>query len=109
VTTSPEKDFIKRVIGLPGDFVEGKPGANGQCLVFVNDQRLSEPYVNRADPGNCNFSATVLPDHLFVMGDNRGNSNDSRYGLGQIPYDKVVGRAFIIIWPPSRVGFIRGS
>jgi signal peptidase I len=43
------------------------------------------------------------------MGDNRGNSNDSRYGLGQIPYDKVVGRAFVIIWPPSRAGFIRGS
>jgi signal peptidase I len=43
------------------------------------------------------------------MGDNRLNSRDSRYGLGQIPYDKVIGRAFVIIWPPSRVGLLRGT
>jgi signal peptidase I len=105
VSTDPEKDFIKRVIGLPGDVVEVR-----DCKVFVNGTQLDEPYVNPDDPGSCSFPSTrVEPDHLFVMGDNRGNSNDSRYGLGQIPNEKVVGRAFVIIWPPSRTGFIRGS
>jgi signal peptidase I len=51
----------------------------------------------------------VPPDSLFVMGDNRANSNDSRRSLGFIPYDKVVGKAFVIIWPPSRIGWLRGS
>jgi len=105
VSTDPTKDYIKRVIGLPGDVVEVR-----DCTVFVNGVALDEPYLNKDDPGSCSFPSTrVDPDHLFVMGDNRGNSNDSRYGLGQIPYDKVVGRAFVIIWPPSRAGFIRGS
>ena len=105
VSTDPEKDYIKRVIGLPGDVVEVR-----DCTVFVNGTALNEPYTNPDDPGSCSFPSTrVEADHLFVMGDNRGNSNDSRYGLGQIPYDKVVGRAFVIIWPPSRAGFIRGS
>ncbi len=45
-------------------------------------------------------------DKLFVMGDNRLNSNDSRYGLGFVPRDKVVGEAFVVIWPPSRIGWL---
>jgi signal peptidase I len=110
VSTSPEKDFIKRVIGLPGDVVEVKAGGGGRCQVFVNGTALNEPYLNPLDPGSCTFGPVrVHRDSLFVMGDNRGNSNDSRYGLGQIPASKVVGRAFIIIWPASRVGFIRST
>jgi signal peptidase I len=95
-----ETDFIKRVIGLPGDVVEGRDG-----LVYINGQRLVEPYL---PPGvvTSTFGPEVVPDdHLFVMGDNRGNSNDSR-AIGPIPEDLVVGRAVARIWPPGRWAFL---
>jgi signal peptidase I len=103
VSTSPEKDFIKRVIGLPGDLLECKGGS-----VLINGKRLAEPYIKVKDDRPCG-PYRVPANKLFVMGDNRLNSRDSRYGLGFIPYDKVIGRAFVIIWPPSRVGWLRGS
>jgi len=103
VSTSPEKDFIKRVIGLPGDLVECKGGT-----VLINGTPLNEPYIKVKDDRPCG-PYKVPTDKLFVMGDNRLNSRDSRYGLGFIPYDKVIGRAFVIIWPPSRMGWLRGS
>jgi signal peptidase I len=103
VATSPEKDFIKRVIGLPGDHIECKSGA-----VFINGERLNEPYIEVEDDRQCG-PYDVPANKLFVMGDNRLNSRDSRYGLGFIPYDKVIGRAFVIIWPPSHMGWLRGS
>jgi signal peptidase I len=102
VSASPERDFIKRVIAVPGQTLEIKQGD-----VFVDGQKLNEPYL-ASTPDRRDYPPTkVPPDNLFVMGDNRMNSNDSRFGLGFIPYDKVVGRAFIIIWPPSHVGLIR--
>jgi signal peptidase I len=103
VATSPEKDFIKRVVGLPGDHVECKAGG-----VFINGERLNEPYIKVVDDRPCG-PYDVPANKLFVMGDNRLNSRDSRYGLGFIPYDKVIGRAFVIIWPPSHMGWLRGS
>ncbi|MDP8956055.1 MAG: signal peptidase I [Actinomycetota bacterium] len=102
VSASPERDFIKRVVAVPGETIEVKQGR-----VFINGRRLSEPYLS-ATPDRRDFPPTkVPPENLFVMGDNRTNSNDSRFGLGFIPYDKVVGRAFVVIWPPSRVSLIR--
>jgi signal peptidase I len=112
VATSPEKDFIKRVIGLPGDLVECKNGS-----VYINGQPLNEPYIAQEDDRPCG-PARVPANMLFVLGDNRLNSRDSRYGLGVhpngsaigfIPYDKVIGRAFVIIWPPSNVGLLHGQ
>ena len=96
---SEDEDFIKRVIGLPGDVVEGRSGS-----VYVNGRKLYEPYLHeRTSP----FPAVTVPDgELFVMGDNRNNSLDSRFGLGTIPLDKVVGKAFVTIWPPSRMGLL---
>jgi signal peptidase I len=93
------EDFIKRVIGLPGDVVEGKRGA-----VYINGERIDEPYLTQKTQP---FAAVTVPaGKLFVMGDNRGNSLDSRFTLGFIPLDKVVGEAFVRIWPPSRFGLL---
>ncbi len=99
--TNPDEDFIKRVIGLPGETVEGKDGA-----VYVDGRRLDEPYL----PPNVQtapFPArTVPPGDLFVMGDNRGDSCDSRSALGMVPIDHVIGRAVLLLWPPSRIGLL---
>jgi signal peptidase I len=101
VSSNPEKDFIKRVIALPGETIEIKRGE-----VFINGKKLAEPYLG-VDADLRDFGPVTVPArNLFVMGDNRPNSNDSRFGLKFIPYDKVVGRAFVIIWPPSRIRLI---
>lgn len=104
LTTSPDKDFIKRVIGLPGDSIEIRRGR-----VYLNGKILApEPYLSPiADVSCCpGQSWTVPKGELFVMGDNRTNSSDSRTSLGYIPISKVVGRAFVIIWPPSRIHWL---
>jgi signal peptidase I len=103
VSANPEKDFIKRVIALPGETIEIKRGR-----VFVDGTELDEPYLHPFRDVSDYGPTRVPPDSLFVMGDNRANSNDSRRSLGFIPYDKVVGKAFVIIWPPSRIGWLRG-
>ncbi|MGE5131862.1 MAG: signal peptidase I [Gemmatimonadota bacterium] len=99
-------DYIKRVIGIPGDHV-ACCNAHGQ--VTVNGVPLSEkPYLYPGDsPSVTHFHATVPPGNLWVMGDHRSVSYDSRLhmgdpGGGSIPKDKVVGRAFVIVWPVSR-------
>ena len=93
------EDFIKRVIGLPGDTVWAKGGS-----VYVNGVKLAESYLTQQTQ---DFPHTKVPaGALFVMGDNRSNSLDSRFGLGFIPIDKVIGKADLIIWPPSRMGLL---
>jgi signal peptidase I len=95
------EDFIKRVIGLPGETVELRDGR-----LFVDGVRIHEPYLKGAVDTRDYGPVRVPEGALFVLGDNRLNSNDSRFGLGFVPVDKVVGRAFAIVWPPSRVGWI---
>ncbi len=99
-------DFIKRVIGLPGETWEIRDG-----VTSIDGRTIAEPYVNHADPDTRSFGPQTVPDGmLFVMGDNRNHSGVSRFpppsGLGYIPIDKVIGQAFVIIWPPSRVGWL---
>ena len=76
--------------------------------MFIDGQRIQEPYLTpRARRDRSNFPPTVVkPEHVFVMGDNRPNSQDSRSSLGQIPLDKVVGKAFVLLWPPSRIEWL---
>ena len=100
-------DYIKRVIGIPGDHV-ACCDSGGQ--VTVNGVPLSESsYVYPGNaPSDQRFNVTVPPGHVWVMGDHRGDSEDSRYhpsspGAGSIPEDEVVGRAFLIIWPASQL------
>ncbi len=89
-------DLIKRVIALPGERIRIRKG-----VVYINGKRLREPY---AQPETRSFPATVVGDgELFMMGDNRMNSQDSRFReLGPVPVRNVVGRAFVILWPPSQ-------
>ena len=102
--SSSEKDLIKRVVGVPGDKVacctDGK--------VTVNGIPLDEPYIYPGDkPSDRQFDVTVPPNRLWVMGDHRSLSADSRVhmpdpGNGTIPEDNVVGRAFVLVWPLDR-------
>ena len=89
------KDFIKRVIGLPGDKIEIR-----DYKVFRNGQELDEPYINEPTAPT-GVAYTVPKDTLFVMGDNRNYSKDSRdqQQVGYIPYDLVIGRAEVVWWP----------
>jgi signal peptidase I len=102
------KDLIKRVVGLPGDVIESRDG-----VVYVNDRSLAEPYLaegtitgDPADSRNPAIERQTVPEgHVFVLGDNRSNSADSRYPYrGPIPIDSIVGRAFVLVWPPGDVG-----
>lgn len=96
-----DDDLIKRVIGLPGDTV----AAHGR-LVYVNGRALHEPYVLPHCRGTDDFLQVTVPsDRVFVMGDNRCDSTDSRV-FGPIPENLLVGRAFARIWPPSRLGWL---
>ncbi|HVF75785.1 MAG TPA: signal peptidase I [Acidimicrobiales bacterium] len=92
------KDLIKRVIGLPGETVEGRDNQ-----VFVNDRALTEPYLPERTVIS-DFSKTTLKQgQYWVMGDNRGNSQDSRV-FGPIDQDLIVGRAFLLFWPLGDFG-----
>jgi len=103
----PQTDYVKRVIGIPGDHVAC---CNAAGQVTVNGVPLSESsYVYPGDaPSEMRFNITVPAGRLWVMGDNRGDSDDSRLrqndpGQGTIPENAVVGRAFLIIWPFNRI------
>jgi signal peptidase I len=100
---NPEQDYIKRVIGVPGEHVHITDGK-----VYVNDQPLTEPYINEQ-----NFRAacskycdvTLGADEYFLMGDNRNHSSDSR-DFGPVKWQNIVGEALIRYWPPDKWGLV---
>jgi signal peptidase I len=101
VVPPSDRDFIKRVVGIPGDRITCQGGQ-----LVRNGQRVTEPYL---DPGTTTDGCrrtTVGPGELFVMGDNRTNSQDSR-SFGVIQESDVVGRAFVRIWPLNHIGWLR--
>ena len=103
--TRPSRDFVKRVVGLPGEKVEISGGT-----VYVNGAPLDESYLSRPDltdsmeciPKLEEFDCTLQDKQYFVLGDNRGSSNDSR-DWGPVPLDRVVGKVWFVYWPLSRL------
>lgn len=97
---SSERDFIKRVIATEGETVQVKEGS-----VFVNGKKLYEPYRHDQLPMP-DYGPTKIPKNkVFMMGDNRSNSQDSRV-FGPVAEEKIVGRAFVLIWPPKRLDWL---
>ncbi len=96
------RDLIKRVVALPGETVEYR-----DCKLLIDSEPVIEPYLDPllVGAGHCGESQHLVeiePGHVFVMGDNRNESLDSRtLTIGQIPYDNLIGRAFVVVWPTS--------
>jgi signal peptidase I len=103
----PKKDYIKRLVGLPGDTVEIRNGT-----IYVNDKPLLERtfnqryYYNRGDYAKEAQKITVPQDSLYVLGDNSISSKDSRY-WGFVPRNNILGKAMVVYWPIRRMGVIR--
>ena len=93
--------YIKRIVGLPGDVVVIKNG-----VVTVNGQALEEPYIMEAPRYDGKW--TVPGDSLFVLGDNRNRSSDSRI-WGMVPYENVIGKALFTYWPPENWRLLRSA
>jgi len=100
IAASPNepKDIIKRMIAFPGETIEVRDN-----VVLIDGQELLEPYLEEGTITK-NFAPEVVPDaHVFIMGDNRDNSSDSRV-IGPVEMERVVGRAFVLFWPLNRIG-----
>jgi signal peptidase I len=98
-----DEDYIKRIIGLPGDTVQIY-----DARVYINGDELPQPYATNPIPPGYSFGPeTVPPDHIFAMGDNRPNSRDSRFpDVGPISEDLIVGKAWLRVWPASVFGLV---
>ena len=108
VRTEKIKDLLKRVVGLPGDTVEGRCANNETTCevdIYVNGKKLNEPYLVDGLQYSPFPPITVPANSVLPMGDNRDNSEDGRV-FGPIPKDTIVGRAFFRLWPISGFGFL---
>ncbi len=104
VDEEADENFIKRVVAGPGDRLEIEGG-----IPIVNGEPVKGDWeINPCrEIGGCDFPTeiTIPPDHYFMMGDNRGRSDDSRY-WGPVPRDWIIGQAFATYWPPDRLGIL---
>ncbi|MFA5356442.1 MAG: signal peptidase I [Candidatus Omnitrophota bacterium] len=104
---NPKKDFIKRLVGLPGDTVEIRDGT-----IYINDKPLLDNvfslryYYNRGDFAGEGMKIKVPEGNYFVLGDNSASSQDSRY-WGFVPRSNILGEALVIYWPPKRIRIIK--
>ena len=96
----PSKMFVKRVIGVPGDIIQIDNGA-----VYLNNEKLLEPYLTNSYSGQSIGPITVENNTFFVLGDNRSESNDSRNGW-LVPYENILGKAWILYWPINKLSLI---
>ena len=99
-STSEVKDLIKRVVGLPGETIEGRAGE-----IYIDGKPLNEPYIPEAVRSREFPAEKVPPDSFWVLGDNRQDSKDSTF-FKSISEDTIVGRAFVRIWPPKDLGLL---
>jgi signal peptidase I len=98
----PSQSYIKRIIGLPGDYVEIVDGT-----VYVNEQKLDEPYVPQEYRDHVGRAKQMVPvDHYFVLGDHRSSSNDSRM-WGFVDRKEIYGKAVFVYWPPDKIGRVK--
>jgi signal peptidase I len=97
-----ETTFVKRVVAGPGDRIRVQAGH-----VIRNGKRLKEPWAQPCEGSGCDFprEVRVPAGHWFMMGDNRGDSDDSRF-WGPVPRDWIIGKAFATYWPPKRIGLL---
>ena len=101
VDEDDDQTLIKRVVGVAGDEIQVQGG-----VLYVNGEAQDEPYLNDADLSRGFYGPTVVPEgHIFVMGDNRGNSADSRV-FGPLPLENLKGEAFMRFWPVSNISTI---
>jgi signal peptidase I len=97
-----DRELIKRVVGLPGETIEGRDG-----VVWIDGVRLLEPYLADGAVTSDFGPLTLSAEQVFVLGDNRTNSRDSRFPeIGPVAVDAIVGRATHRIWPPHRAAFL---
>jgi signal peptidase I len=95
---NPQQEYIKRIIGLPGDLVEVHSGR-----VMVNGKVIDEPYIS--EPPAYSTKTSVPQNSLYVLGDNRNNSSDS-HAWGPVPFEYVIGKAVFVYWPPANWGLV---
>lgn len=96
-----QEAFVKRVVGMPGDTIAVRDGH-----VIRNGEVANEPFASECGGNACNLAPITIPDdQYFLMGDNRGNSDDSRF-WGPVPRDKIIGEAVLSYWPLGRLGLL---
>jgi signal peptidase I len=98
--TEEIKDLVKRLVGLPGETIEGRDGK-----IYIDGRELNEPYLPDGVKSRTFGPEKVPPDHYYMLGDNRQYSKDSTF-FGPIARDDLIGRAFMRIWPLSHLGFL---